>query len=256
MTYGSASPPAGYETARVGGAEVVARRDALAAVTAALGRQTLHEYAARHPTARRLEGRIAAFAAPLPDSKIRVVVRHSHHGGLAAPLTGDRFLPPTRAPRELATAVRLASLGVLTPPIIAYVVYRAGWLRRSDVATLEIGGGADLAALLAGTAQAVPRADALAAAAALLRAMARAGVHHPDLNLKNILVASNVGGLATAYLLDVDRVRIRGSPARSIGSANASRLARSAKRWRDRLRAPITTAEMASLESAARGETA
>jgi hypothetical protein len=286
MIGGSASPPAGYAAARVGGAEVVARTELLPAVCEALAAGTLHEYARRHPAARPLTGRVTAFAAPLPGAQCPVVVRHSHHGGLFAPLTRDRFLPPTRAPRELRTARRLADLGVPTPPVIAYVVYPAGWLlRRSDVATLEIEGGADLAAILMGAAHVVARSDALTAAASLLRTMARAGVHHPDLNLKNILVAAarerREGGDAAltsgsvpledgpgrppgvgpdaavaAYLLDVDRVRFRGATAAEAASANAERLARSSRRWRERHGAPISAGEIAALHAAALGGSA
>ena len=78
-----------------------------------------------------------------------MVVRHSRHGGLLAPVTGDRFLAPTRAPQELATSLRLIDAGVSTPEIIAYAVYSAGGpFRRSDIATREVEGGRDLAALL------------------------------------------------------------------------------------------------------------
>jgi hypothetical protein len=247
------SPPPGYEAARVGAAEIVARRDAVDGVRDALAAGTLHAYAAGHAAARPLHGRVPAFAAPLPRSGTWVVVRHSHHGGLLAPITRDRFLVPTRAPRELATAGRLAALGVPTPPIIAYVIYPAGWLlRRSDVASLEIGGGADLATIFTGGAHTVGRADAVAAAATLLRSLARAGVRHPDLNLKNILVAPGANGSATAYLLDVDRVGILADRA-AAAAANAARLARSARRWRDRHGAPISEADIAALRSAARG---
>ena len=250
------SPPPGYEVARVGEADLVARSDAVEAVADALSAGTLHAYAARHPAARALQGRVMAFAAPLPRTGTWVVVRHAHHGGLFAPVTRDRFLAPTRAPRELATARRLAELGIPTPSIIAYVIYPAGlFLRRSDVASIEIGGGADLAAIFTGAAHAVGRAAAIAAAGTLLRTLARVGVRHPDLNLKNILVAPSPNAGVIAYLLDVDRVRIltNGGDA---GATNATRLARSARRWRDRHGAPITEAEITALETAAHGDRA
>ena len=59
-------------------------------------------------------------------SGTRAVVRHNRHGGLFAPVTRDLFLPPTRAPHELRTALRLTALGVPTPPVLMYGVEPAG----------------------------------------------------------------------------------------------------------------------------------
>jgi hypothetical protein len=120
---GGAAPPPGYVRGRRGVAELVARADVAAAIETALATSgTLYDYAARHPAARAFQGRAPAYAAPLPGGGLPVVVRHSWHGGLLAPLTGDRFLRPTRAGAELAAAVRLAESGVPTPELVAYVL--------------------------------------------------------------------------------------------------------------------------------------
>src|SRR3982751_3425654 len=176
--------PAGYTRFRHGGADVVALGTCADAVRRAVDDRSLYAYAAAHPGRRELRGRGAAYAVPLPDGETRVVVRHSRHGGLLAPVTGDRFFPPTRAPNELRTALRLAASGVATPEVIAYATYPAGTLlRRSDVATREVVGGADLGALLATPTPANVRASIWQATAALLRALERAGAQHPDLNV-------------------------------------------------------------------------
>jgi 3-deoxy-D-manno-octulosonic acid kinase len=249
----AADLPAGFERARVDGAEIVALADVLPRIREALRHGTLHRYAADHPAVRTMHGRAPVYAAPLPGNGMWVVVRHARHGGLLAPLTGDRFLRPTRAPRELAISLRLAELSIATPPMVAYVVYPAGpMLARSDIATREIGGGADLAALLSGAAHTASADAAIGAATVLLVNLARAGVHHPDLNLKNILVAPDGWGALSGYLLDVDRVQF-GSPDRA-ARANADRLTRSARKWRDRHHMPITDAHIARLEAAALGE--
>ena len=249
----AADLPAGYLRARVDGAEIVALADVLPRIREALRQGTLHRYAALHPAARTMQGRAPAYAAPLPGNGMWVVVRHSRHGGLLAPLTGDRFLLPTRAPRELAISLRLAGLSIPSPTVVAYVVYPAGpLLARSDIATREVGGGADLAALLSGAAHTVSPEAAISAAAVLLARLARAGVHHPDLNLKNILIAPDGWGALSGYLLYVDRVLFQ-SPD-SAARANAARLTRSARKWRDRHRLPIRDVEIARLEAAALGE--
>jgi len=234
--------PDGYErVAGRGGAEGVALRSAAAAVGEALHAGTLYEYGARHPGRRALMGRAPAYAVPLPGGAARVVVRHSRHGGLLAPLTGDRFLPPTRAPRELATALRLARAGVPTPELVAYVVYPAGPLfRTADVATREVVGGRDLAALLGDrTAGDATRQAALDATAELLRALAAAGARHPDLNVKNVLIAPRADASAAAYVLDVDRVAF-GAPGSGVAAANLRRLVRSLQKWRREHALPVS----------------
>jgi 3-deoxy-D-manno-octulosonic acid kinase len=251
--------PPGYVSMREGGATCVMRADIASGVREALrAGGSLYDWAAHARDARVMHGRAPVYAATLPDSDVRVVVRHAWHGGLFAPLTGDRFLAPTRAPHELATSLRLAAAGVATPEMVAYAIYPAGpLLRTSDVATRELSPSRDLAAALAEH-DAVSRSAALHATAELLRALQRAGARHPDLNLKNVLLLSNVASngsssaALTAYVLDVDRV-ILGDPAdMRITSANLERLTRSARKWRSLHALPVSDAELADLASAAR----
>jgi Lipopolysaccharide kinase (Kdo/WaaP) family len=176
---------------------------------------TLYAAAAADPDRREYRGRGVAYGTTLGGRK--VVVRHSRHGGLLAPLTRDVFLSPTRAPHECAVARHLTCNGVLTPEFVGYLAYRAGpLLRRVDVVTQEIEGASDLAARPA-------TAEANAAVEVLLDAMARAGALHHDLNAKNILLAPD-GAALKAYVIDVDRVVLLGA---GVDSANRARLRRS-----------------------------
>jgi Lipopolysaccharide kinase (Kdo/WaaP) family len=247
----SASSPEGYEQVALGAALVVARKEQLEAVRSVLTSGTLYEYAARHPQARPLAGRGIAYAVPLP-SGVPVVVRHNRHGGLLAPITGDRFLAPTRAPRELATALRLTACGVPTPEIVAYVVYRAGpLLRRSDVASREVPDSADLAAVLTGGSAAERRA-ALAAATSLIALLCSCGARHHDLNVKNVLLAPRGGAAPTAYVLDVDRVEF-GRPRDSrVTEGNLERFMRSARKWRALHDARVDETELARVAASVR----
>src|SRR6185436_2749193 len=146
--------PPGYERLLVGHAVAVARSDFAISVRRSLvgadgARSTLLEYAAKQPGARILQGRGAAYAVALPQSKTRVVVRHNRHGGLSGSITGDLFLAPTRAPHELDMSLALASRGVPTPDVVAFVLYPPGGLfQRADVASREITGGRDLAEIM------------------------------------------------------------------------------------------------------------
>lgn len=243
--------PDGYAQATVGSARVVARKASLEGVRSTLGSQTLYEYAARHPEARPLSGRGVAYAVPLPAGE-RVVVRHNRHGGLFAPITGDRFLAPTRAPRELAAALRLTAQGVPTPEIVAYVVYEAGpLLRRSDVASREVPDSVDLAAVLTTGTSSEQRA-ALAAATSLIALLSACGARHHDLNVKNVLLAPGGSIAPTAYVLDVDRVEF-GRPGDSrITEGNLERFMRSARKWRALHGARVDESELARIAASVR----
>lgn len=236
-----------------GGVIAVARDDVAAAVVAALAAAgTLHGWAGRQAGRRALHGRGVAWSVPLLPDGPRIVVRHNRHGGLLAPLTGDRFLAPTRAPFELDACLRLAAGGVPTPAVVAYALYDAGpLLRRADVATLEIAEGSDLPASL--ERWPAHRGAILAAIARLVVQLTRAGARHPDLNVKNVLLTLD-GDSALAYVLDVDRI-VFGAPGDPrITDSNTSRLARSVHRWHERRGPLLDDGELRRLERLVRDE--
>jgi Lipopolysaccharide kinase (Kdo/WaaP) family len=230
------TPPPGYARVDVGAAHGACLTSLVDDVAPLLHGGTLHAWAASRPERRELRGRDTAYAVALPDGATRIVVRHSRHGGLLAPLTRDLFLPPTRAPRELATSLALRAAGVRTPEVVAWVAYDAGpLLRRADVATRLVD-GQDLAAAIA--AQDV---DWTTPTAALLRALAHAGARHPDLNLKNVLLADGA-----AWVLDIDVVVLGTSPA-AARRANLARLERSLRKWRRLHALPVSDGELRAL---------
>jgi 3-deoxy-D-manno-octulosonic acid kinase len=240
--------PTGYTPFIESGALVVALAACADAVRRAVRSGTLYGYAARHPARRALRGRATAYAVPLPDDATRVVVRHSRHGGVLAPLTGDRFLYPTRAPTELRTAVRLRQAGVTTPEVIAYATYPAGRrIVRCDVATREVEGGVDLAGWLATERAPEEVRSALDAVRGLLGALQRVGARHPDLNIANVLLVEQSTASWQAYVLDVDRVTFGEPGDERIGAANLQRLLRSARKQRSRGAITVTDTELATL---------
>lgn len=236
----AADAPPGYSrflTTR--GAEVVALTTLSRTVREAMTYGTLYEYAARQMAERgsgavRLDGRGPVYAVTLPDRSTRVVVRHARHGGLLASVTGDTFLAPTRAPRELAVAAQLRQAGVRTPEVVAYALYPVvPFVMRSDVATREIV-GRDLGESLRAGADTTTRRALLAATAELLQSLARAGARHPDLNVKNVLLSAGRDGAYEAHVLDVDRIRMRTPGDPRVAAGNLARLLRSARKWRER----------------------
>lgn len=218
-----------------------------------LENETIYEFAARQSAVRTFEGRAAVYAIELDDECGHVVVRRSMRGGALARLSSDLFLPPTRGLRELIASLQLRTAGVSTPEVIAVVVYRAGFvLRRSDVVTRELDDGADLASVLLEFDRGPKRETALEEAAALVAALSRAGAHHPDLNLKNILVTgmkSSQQNASRAHILDIDRIRfhVPGDPI--VTRANINRLERSIRKWRDHRGLAIDDVEIQALRA-------
>lgn len=249
MSGAELSAPSGYERRDTRAATVVAREDALADVLAAIGHcDTLHRWAERVPDAERFRGRVTAFGVRLPQAGVDVVVRHAQHGGLLAPLTGDLFRWPGRAPWELHVSQRLRAALVPTPDVVAYALYPAGLgFCRCDVATQRLPTGQDLPTLWR-NADAATQEHILQAVVALLRALRGAKAVHEDLNVKNIYLATDDDGYR-AFALDVDRVRFVGEDPTA---ANVARLQRSFRKAREQFGLQVDDTQLEALARAAR----
>jgi len=213
---------------------------------------TLYDYASKQPGARKFTGRAPAYAITLPKGGADVVVRHAMRGGVLARTGSDLFLPPTRGLRELINALRLRIAGIPTPEVVAFVTYRAGPVfRRSDVATAEIKEGHDLAVVLREMPPGDQRRECLEAAGRLVGALSAIGAHHPDLNVRNILVTWDGDHGAKANILDVDRVRFHVPDDPMVARANIERLERSVRKLRDAGAIELGEKEMATMRAAA-----
>lgn len=240
------APPAGYERIVAGRCSVTVRATNIEDARALLAEGTPYEAAARDLAARPLEGRGTAYAIALPATGEHVVVRRNRHGGVFAPVTGTLFLPPSRAPHELAVSLRLARAGVRTPAVVMYGVEQVhGMFCHADVVTKEIAESSDLSAYLQAGVPQRERADAWAAALDLVATLNVAGARHHDLNVKNILLARS-GDSFVAWVLDVDRVEFGEPGSERVRKGNANRLLRSAIKWREQ-RGALFSAEEASL---------
>jgi 3-deoxy-D-manno-octulosonic acid kinase len=224
----TAVPPRGYVAVRARHGTAIVKESESRGVAEILERGTLYAHAATHPDSTRYRGRLPAFGIPLPHSATRVVVRHATHGGMLAWMTGDRFIGAGRAPHELEVAHALRDAGVPTPELVGYALYRGDrFFSRIDVVTSEVPDALDLATVL-GESPNDPR-PALEATARLIAALASAGAHHADLNLKNVLIVQGPGG-TTASVLDVDRVTLGLSRGDAM-KRNLARFERSARKW-------------------------
>ncbi len=247
----------GYARGRRGRATIIASREALAFVREAIAAAgTLYDYAATRPGAETIRGRGTIYVVPGPDDK-RWLIRRLTHGGLLAPISGDRFLRVGR-PRpfnELRLSWQLRELGLATPRVHAAVVYLFGPFYRGEVARQHVARAVDLAALLFAEPDR-PRSErqaALAAAGRLLGKLHRVGLLHPDLNLRNVLIEA-ADGAPRAYILDLEKCRsverlTAGQRRRMLG-----RLRRSARRFEEKGGGAIDPSEWEAFESAYAGE--
>ncbi len=232
-------PPAipGYADERVGSARVIARRDVLDFVSDAVrAAGTLYDFALAQPDAETIAGRATIYVIPGPGDS-RWLVRRLTHGGFLAPLTGDRFLRlgTPRPFRELLLSQVLRDMGVPTPAVLAAAVYRSGPIYRGEVAREEIFGAEDLGATLFARPQRTPsqRLAALAAAGRLVGSLHQAGVVHPDLNLRNVLLEW-CDGAPRAYILDLEKCRRLPQTSARQRRLMLSRFRRSARRFQER----------------------
>ncbi len=227
---------------RRGGA--VARSEVAEAVRTALALHgSLYAWAAAEPDRIVFHGRGEAYGVDL--GSIEAVVRHARRGGFLGPLLGDRYLGTPRFFRELVWSRHLAAAGVRTPVVLAGVWHRAGLIHRADVATARVE-GSDLATLFfsdeppAGA----EREAILLAVGRTVRRLHDASCVHPDLQLRNVLVA---GAPPEAWLLDVDSCRDATGP--DDRARNLRRFYRSWEKW-NRLRGPrLTAADRAAFEA-------
>ncbi|MDQ6612238.1 MAG: lipopolysaccharide kinase InaA family protein [Gemmatimonadota bacterium] len=225
----------GYESCELNGVSIVAREGLTGAFVSVLEQhRTLYEWAREEVQPVALKGRAPVYVASLPSQpRVDVAVRHSWHGGMLAPLTGDRFLRPGRAPSELLHSWRLRHYQIPTPELLSFALYRAGLFSvRVDVATRYVPHSHDLSVVLRGAAPGIDRTEALDAVQVLLIQLAAFGFSHRDLNVKNILLYHEPDHL-TAAVLDVDVVQwsSAATPATTMRD-NALRLARSMRKAR------------------------
>ncbi|HEU4452258.1 MAG TPA: lipopolysaccharide kinase InaA family protein [Longimicrobium sp.] len=179
----------------------------------------------------------------LPDGR-RAVIRRYRRGGMVRHFNRDLYFGGNRAFDELRATEHARAGGVRVPLVIAAMerpARVAGY--RARLATVLVPDACDAAAFLAVAPDAGERREVLREAGRQIGLMHEAGVAHPDVNLRNLLVAEE-GGARTVYLLDFDRARVLGEPlSRTRRERDLRRLARSARK----LGAPIDPDDWAAL---------
>lgn len=216
------------------------RGDPLSAESVAGGR-------ARHPV------------VPLADGG-RAVVRRYRRGGAVRHLNRATYFGGHRAFDELRATERARGGGARVPEVLAATERRAGIGYAAWLATRLIPGATESAAWLRGAGEEARLAFFAEAGRQIARVHA-AGVAHPDLNLRNLLVAGNgdspgeasaAGGAGSAddgrgpvvWVIDFDRARLFDGPVPpERRAADLARLGRSATK----LGLPLGEADWATL---------
>lgn len=195
----------------------------------------------------------------------RAVVRRYHRGGAVRHLNRATYFGGHRAFDELRATERARGGGVRVPEVLAAVERRAGIGYSAWLATRLVPGAVESAAWLA-SAGGEERRAFFAEAGRQLARMHAAGVAHPDLNLRNLLVvgattpsseASSANGAGTTggeggvvvWVIDFDRARLFDGPVPpERRAADLARLGRSATK----LGLPVGDADWAVLRGEGR----
>lgn len=187
------------------------------------------------PTAELLGGGREAHPVLVLPTGEKAVVRRYRRGGLMRRVNRGRYFGGNRAFDELRATERARAGGVRTARIVAAVEHPRVVGYTAMLATLLIPGASDAAAWLE-TADEERAMSMLRDAGRQLALMHEAGVAHPDVNLRNLLVVEREVS-PEVWLLDFDRARVHAGPVpRARRAADLRRLARSARK----LRAPIS----------------
>ncbi len=245
--------PAGYRTYVVGSALLVTRPEYFLFLRDALhAHETMYAYAAVRPDAISLPGRPGGASYQLETPHGEWVVRRYRRGGVVAALLGDRYLRvgAARPLRELEVSAAARARGVRTPEVMAVVTQSAGPFVRGELATAYVADSEDLAVLGFGKSRASAEQQHAAweAVGRLVHELAAAGLSHPDLNLKNILIRW-VPEAPEAWVVDLDRCTI----GRADASAMWSRLRRSLAKWERTTGKPLAGELRAALQAGYRG---
>lgn len=204
------------------------------------------------PILLRGRGVVRAIEAP---SEIggRWVVRPYLRGGWVARVNTDRFLAvgARRPEKEMWAGIVARDRQIRTPRPIAALWYPRGLTYRAEIVTEWVPDSVDLAGLLfhdrwPGEAEPAPvpvRHESLCEAGAMINRLARAGLHHRDMNAKNLLVG-RAGGEILVHVLDLDRCRIHPGPIAN--GVMAARLERSLRKFEENTGRAISEAGWAA----------
>jgi len=164
---------------------------------------------ASRPGSKGTSGRAGPFHLPVPGHAMRVFVRPFAHGGILGSLRGRRFSGPGRALCEMDVSAKCLALGLPVPEEIGMTARRLGplnWEMEAwswwipDSMTLSL-------CLKRPDFEEAHRRELLNGVARALRQCHDAGLVHPDLNSRNVLVMPTGEGWKV-LVVDLDRASL------------------------------------------------
>jgi len=255
------SPPDSFMEVRTGGAVAWTRPEARPWVEASLeSHVSLYRAAAGGSAAGEA---LTGGRGPAYIVRSRVgawVVRHGFRGGAVARVLGDRYLRIgiPRPFREVHVSEAARRRGIDTPRVVAAAVYPSGAVYRGDVVTELVPDARSLGVLLFGPARSRDtsfRARLLREAGGMPVRLARAGLHHRDLNVDNLLLPGK-SDPPKLVLLDLDRCGMSSKPVPDGGRRMSDRLGRSLRRGEERRGPSLAAEEWSSFQTAVGRSTA
>lgn len=168
-------------------------------------------------------GRGATRAVSLRDGGAAFVRRYVHGGLLRSLLGAWYWQRPPRPLRELVATEAARHAGVVAPEVLAAIVQPAlaGLVYRGVLVTRALEQRRALADALRTAADDDARRRWIACAVRAVRRLHAAGIHHPDLNVANVLVGARPED--DAAVIDFDRARVGSGPVGTVGVALARR---------------------------------
>lgn len=171
-------------------------------------------------------GRGAAPSVALADGS-SLVLRRYRHGGLLGRLTGALYLGPARALSELQVTARAEQLGAPVPHVLCLVLWpMLGPLWSAVIGTREEAQATDLLTSLRDARDPAERRRLARLAGDAVGRLHDAGVEHPDLQLRNVIVTPD----SRVVIIDLDGAVFHRHGRLSVNkrAANLGRLVRSA----------------------------
>lgn len=148
-------------------------------------------------------GQVHVLTTSLGD----LVAKRMSRGGIIGGLLRESYADPDRPLREALLAEQLIAAGCRTPAVaVARATRRAPGSWRLELATVRVQGARDLLdVLLELQAQAADPGDLAERSGRSLAGLHGAGLHHRDLQVKNLLVEPGDGPLV---VIDLDRCQL------------------------------------------------
>lgn len=178
--------------------------------------KTLFDFSGNNKDVHRtFTGRGRCLAMPCDDMAERIIIRRYYHGGLLGAMVGDLFWNQARPINELMISEMALEMGLKSAEVVAVIKHNILYpFFKAEIATREITGASDLIHCIKDNISIninllKKKRSIIHEIASAVRKMHDIGIYHGDLHLKNILLKENHDGSFCAYIIDMDKSKLR-----------------------------------------------